>query len=103
MEETDYFEQCFREADMTAADIQNLRVLVFSKSFKRAVKVCLEGVNGKQQYLVGANLATPEGIAQAQKTQGEIQGMQFVIGELFTLAMKEPETEEKEKEDGRDE
>lgn len=104
MEETDYFEQCFREGDMTAVDRENLKGIILSKSFKRAVRVCLEAMNGMQQQLVGADLSSPEGIGTAQQTQGKVQGMQFVFGELFSLAMEEPETEEEEeKEDGRDE
>lgn len=104
MEETDYIEQCFREEDLTATDRENLKALILSKSFKRAVRICLEGMNGMQQQLVGADLTTPQGIGVAQQTQGKAQGIQFVLSELFALATEEPETEEEEEtEDGGDE
>lgn len=103
MDETDYFEQCFREEELTAADIENLRIAVLSKYFKRAVKVCLEASRTRERQLAAADLTSPGGVSEALKTQGQIQGMQFILSELYVLATEEPEPKtEEEIEDGRE-
>jgi len=74
---------------LTVDERKDLQGFLSSTPFLNATKLILEEADQMKNSFLRMNLGTPDGIYQASRLQGRIDGMLFTFGLLVEEALKE--------------
>lgn len=85
MDFSDFCNVCALAGEFTAEDAAELRQVFRNKSVLRAFGKAIAEANSAAGSLVGINLTTHEGLAEALRIQGTVRGVVTLVSRLIEL------------------